>query len=73
MTWRNYIGDSLNGDCWCCGCTITYEQWYTVHIIPNYKGGSNTVENLRSVCTHCNLSMSDKDMVDFATEHRVKG
>ena len=73
MTWRKYIGSSMDGKCWCCGDDISIEKWHAGHVIPASKGGPDTVANLRPLCQGCNLSMSNRHMPDFIHDHDMQG
>jgi hypothetical protein len=73
MTWRKYIGNTMDGMCWSCGCDICNENWHCGHVLASSKGGPNTVENLRPLCQGCNLSMGNKHMAKYILEHNMKG
>lgn len=73
MTWRKYIGNTMDGKCWCCDDKISIEKWHAGHVIPASKGGPDSVANLRPLCQGCNLSMSNKHMADFLRHHDMKG
>lgn len=73
MTWRKYIGNAMDGECWCCADSISFEKWHAGHVIPASKGGPDTVANLRPLCQGCNLSMSNKHMADFIRTHDMNG
>lgn len=73
LTWRKYIGDSMNGNCWCCAGVITFEQWHAGHVVPASKGGPDKVDNLRPLCSSCNLSMGNSHMGDFIRRYGLKG
>lgn len=46
-----------DGKCVLCGA---FEEIHFDHELPFSKGGSNTVENIRLLCAHCNLAKSDR-------------
>lgn len=73
LTWRTYIGDSMDGRCWCCDDAISIEKWHAGHVLPASKGGPATVDNLRPLCAGCNLSMSNKHMADYIRAHDLRG
>jgi len=73
MVWRQYVGDSLNGKCYCCDGDIIIENWHVGHVISVARGGGNIVENLRPLCASCNLSMGERHMGDFIREYNLKG
>jgi hypothetical protein len=69
--WSTYIGlDIGKRKCLCCNLNdITQFEFHSAHIIPKSKGGNSTIENLRPICSLCNLSMGDKNMIDFMEEN----
>lgn len=73
MTWRKYIGNSMDGKCWSCDEHISFEKWHAGHVNPHSKGGPDIVDNLRPVCAACNLSMSSKHMADYIRDYGMKG
>jgi len=73
MTWRQYIGSSMDGKCWSCGNPITFENWHAGHVKPHCEGGPDTVENLRPLCPTCNFSMGRKHMANYIIDFNMKG
>lgn len=73
LVWTNYIGDSFKGNCYCCDNVIDVFHYHAGHVEPSSKGGEMTLENLRPVCAACNLSMSNKNMVEFIEQHNMSG
>lgn len=73
LTWRTYIGGSMDGKCWCCDDKITIETWHAGHVLAYCNGGPNTVANLRPVCPACNLSMRSTHMKEYIKEHNLNG
>lgn len=73
MTWRKYIGNSMDGKCWSCDDHISFEKWHAGHVKPHSKGGPDIVDNLRPVCAACNLSMSSNHMADYIRHYGMKG
>jgi hypothetical protein len=73
LTWRQYIGRSMDGNCWCCDEEISFENWHAGHVLAHVHGGKDTVKNLRPLCVACNLSMHDTHMADFIRDHDMKG
>jgi hypothetical protein len=47
---------------------ITQFEFHSAHIIPKSKGGDSNIENLRPICSLCNLSMGNKNLIDFMIE-----
>lgn len=73
LTWREFIGTNMYGRCWCCNDEISYDNWHAGHVIPSSKGGPDTVDNLRPVCSSCNLSMGNEHMGNYITHYKMKG
>lgn len=65
--WHTYIGQEIGmTKCMCCETSdITSFNFECGHIIPESKGGSTTINNLRPICGTCNRSMGSMDMNDF--------
>ena len=64
--WKNHCGDSTKGLCYCCSTELDiFDVWHAGHIISHAYGGTNTVENLRPICSSCNLSMGTENMDEF--------
>jgi hypothetical protein len=73
MTWRKYIGNSMDGICWSCGDNISFENWHAGHVVPVSNNGENTVSNLRPLCSSCNLSMRETPMYEFIHKYGMTG
>lgn len=73
--WIKYHGQTELGICYCCGISITRYRagWHCSHVIADSKGGQETVENLRTCCRHCNLSMGNQNLYTYMKEHDMKG
>ena len=67
MVWNLYVGSTVaETACLCCQQeTITMLQFHCGHVVPESKGGLNTLENLRPICGPCNMSMGTQHMKDF--------
>jgi 5-methylcytosine-specific restriction endonuclease McrA len=67
LVWNKYIGERNGlGTCWCCrNKTISAFEFEAGHVIPRAKGGPDTVENLRPICSLCNKSMGTENMLDY--------
>lgn len=67
LVWCQYIGETFDGLCYCCGINeITPFDFEIRHVVHERYGGYNTIENLRPVCHSCGVSMSCKNMVEFS-------
>jgi len=73
--WIKYHGDNTKGICYCCGTSIQRYNagWHCSHVIASSKGGSIRVENLRTCCKHCNLSMGDQNLYVYIRDKNLKG
>ena len=70
--WNTYIGVNI-GSTYCpigCGSTIDRGNFECGHIVSRKNKGSDTIENLRPICSTCNKSMSTKNMIEFINMYR---
>ena len=61
QVWIHYNGEHYSYKCnvsWCKN-KINVFNFHAGHNIPESKGGATTLENLRPICSSCNLSMSN--------------
>lgn len=70
--WRKCIGN-LDGHCWACNCSISFDKWHCGHIQPYSKSGEDKIDNLRPLCQACNLSMSNRDMKSYILQYYSSG
>jgi hypothetical protein len=63
--WRSEFQDNMNGYCFVCNCATTIENFHAGHIISVNNGGSDNINNLRVVCSLCNLSMGTQNLSEF--------
>lgn len=72
--WETYIGQKFNGKCqveW-CKSIINPFTFEVGHNVPESKGGSTTLDNLRPICAQCNKSMGNRYTIDeFSDLYRV--
>ena len=62
QTWIKYVGEVFKAKChvsWCKNEMNVYD-FHTGHNIPESKGGTLDISNLRPICARCNLSMGAK-------------
>jgi 5-methylcytosine-specific restriction endonuclease McrA len=64
--WVRYCGKVFSRKCWVPWCKneINVFNFHVGHNIPESKGGSLVITNLRPICGSCNTSMSDKYTID---------
>lgn len=66
LVWDTNIGEECgNGECYCCAKKINSKHFETGHIIAVNKGGTNTLDNLKPICSCCNKSMGTMNMDIF--------
>ena len=39
------------------------------HVLAESQGGKTTIDNLRPICSGCNLSMATRNMLDYTEEY----
>lgn len=66
-TWNFYVGEDIGKTkCMCCSINfITSFNFHCGHVVARSKGGSLNITNLRAICSTCNLSMGNRDMISF--------
>lgn len=67
QVWSTYIGDSIaRTKCFCCNnIDIIQLHFECGHVIAESRGGPTTVDNLRPICSICNKSMGNKNMIEY--------
>ncbi len=65
--WHHYIGEEVGKTkCLCCSInSITQFEFHCGHIVAKSCGGDLSLENLRPICSKCNLSMGNENMIEF--------
>ena len=73
--WTKYHGERTFGQCYCCGIIIQryHGGWHCSHVIARDKGGSSSVDNLRTCCRHCNLSMGNCNLYVYIKNSKLHG
>lgn len=68
LVWNQYIGEHrAEAVCACCRKTqINVRHFHCGHVIAEAKGGDSTINNLRPICSNCNLAMGTMSMNEFA-------
>lgn len=66
QVWLTHIGKKYETKCtiqWCKN-TITVFDFQSGHNVPESKGGSTDLSNLKPICARCNSSMNDNYTID---------
>jgi hypothetical protein len=66
QVWITHVGKKFESKCvvrWCKN-TITVFDFQCGHNVPESKGGSTDLSNLKPICSRCNLSMNDSYTID---------
>lgn len=66
QVWITYIGKNYDGKCivsWCNNIISTFD-FHVGHNIPEAIGGATDINNLRPICSRCNLSMGSRYSID---------
>jgi 5-methylcytosine-specific restriction endonuclease McrA len=66
QVWKCYYAEAFKKKCWVKWCenTITPFSFEVGHNIPKSKGGSDSLDNLRPICSNCNKSMGNMYTID---------
>jgi HNH endonuclease len=66
QTWLTHAGPVFKTKCLVKWCTneINVFDFHTGHNIPEAKGGTLDISNLRPICARCNLSMGSAYTID---------
>ena len=67
QVWLLYCGDKLfRQKCWVDWCEniITPFRFEVGHNVPESKGGTLDIDNLRPVCSNCNKSMGNRYTIE---------
>lgn len=70
QVWITHVGKKYESKCtvqWCKN-RITVFDFQSGHNIPESKGGTTDLSNLRPICSRCNLSMNDNYTIDEWTQ-----
>tara|TARA_B100000575_G_C22470151_1_gene313446 strand:+ start:99 stop:443 length:345 start_codon:yes stop_codon:yes gene_type:complete len=62
QVWLKNFGKVYENSCYVhwCDNIINVFDYHVGHDIPESKGGTLDINNLKPICSRCNLSMSDK-------------
>jgi len=66
QVWRSLCGETYDAKCTVVWCTkkISVFDFEVGHNIPESKGGTLRLENLRPICAQCNRSMGNHYTID---------
>ena len=66
QVWLKYINKKYTSKCYINWCKneIDVFNFHIGHNMPESKGGTLNLDNLRPICARCNLSMSNKYTID---------
>lgn len=65
---RELIYEKCGGHCAYCGKEIAYRNMQVDHIHPQYKGGSDDINNLLPACRACNFRKGTLSVEQFRRE-----
>jgi 5-methylcytosine-specific restriction endonuclease McrA len=66
QVWLRFNGKKYEAKCqvnWCKNVVDVF-NYHVGHNIPKSKGGDTVLDNLRPICSRCNLSMSNIYTID---------
>lgn len=65
--WKKYISPELmKGQCFVgCGTQIEITNFEVGHVVAFARGGTDTIDNLRPICSLCNKSMGTTNLNEF--------
>ena len=66
QVWLRTFGKIYESKCYIKWCknTINVFDYHVGHNIPESKGGTLEIDNLKPLCSRCNLSMSSNYTID---------
>ena len=66
QAWKRYVGEKYKTKCLVTWCTniISVFDFEVGHNIPESKGGTLGLHNLRPICSRCNKSMAAHYTID---------
>lgn len=67
LCWKKEFNNNITSKCpiTFCSNTINKNNFQAGHIISEFNGGKTNLENLKPICSKCNLSMGFNNWVDF--------
>lgn len=67
LVWKKNVGKKWRGKCyvsWCDNYFNVMSAWHVGHNQPESKGGSIDINNLKPICSECNLGMGNRHTID---------
>ena len=66
QVWLQYNGQKFKSECYVRWCKneLSVFNYHVGHNIPRSKGGTLDLNNLKPICSNCNLSMGDRYTID---------
>tara|TARA_B100000787_G_C16196603_1_gene301353 strand:- start:2205 stop:3290 length:1086 start_codon:yes stop_codon:yes gene_type:complete len=63
--WQKHNQTSIEGSCYVCSKSIDYDHFQCGHIKPVFYGGTNSLDNLKPICSVCNLDMGIQNLEEY--------
>ena len=70
---RHVLFGQQEGRCNGCGGEFPFRMFDVDHVIPRSRGGTDHIENLQLLCTHCNRTKGDRPMEYLVARLRETG
>lgn len=70
--WKQNNGSSFDGLCFVCNTHISFVTAQMGHVVSRYRGGPDTVDNLKPICAQCNQNMGTMDLHDYKRKYHKK-
>lgn len=71
QVWTKFANNKLEIKCICCSLNIINAFTFECgHILASSKGGECNINNLVPICSLCNKSMGNINMIEFINQHK---
>lgn len=64
--------DRCKGNCEKCQVRLSVGKYRYDHIVPDWMGGDNSLENCQVICLSCDKPKTSKDQTDIAKTKRIR-